>query len=231
MKFIIKGRQTGKTTGLIYTSECTGIPIIVSTKQQKERIESMAEEMKCNIPEPVTLYEAKCYRNNGRKYSKFLIDDAAEMIKESLEKYLEADIEALTLTDTKLFPKPKPAEMKIHEHKPDFVLNRKLLYALYKCADNNETCESCPYKAYGIVCQNKLIEDVYREITKQQQYKCPFCGEMVSFLIPADTFSDNEVIGGSCKVNRVWYCEKCDQTIKVEYENKNDEISLWEAEK
>ena len=56
MKLINKKRQTGKTTGLIYTSEATGYSIIVNTEEERRYINKAVEKMGCTIP-PVYLVE------------------------------------------------------------------------------------------------------------------------------------------------------------------------------
>lgn len=68
MNIISKGRQTGKTTGLIYTSEATGYPIVVPTEFSIKYVLDMAEKMGCEIPTPVTVGQLRHYSNDSNQY-------------------------------------------------------------------------------------------------------------------------------------------------------------------
>lgn len=93
MKTIIKGRQTGKTTGLIYTSEATGYNIIAHNKTCAKQIESMAKDMGCNIPRVLTIEEVKNPIDiDVSMERKFLLDDAEQILQDALEKYLGVNI-------------------------------------------------------------------------------------------------------------------------------------------
>lgn len=96
MRYLIKGRQQGKTSKLIIASEVTGYPIIVSNQVRKEFLENMAKEMGCNIPEPIN-YVTQFLE--ARRNEKFLIDDAEQIIEDALRKTLGVEVVAVTITD------------------------------------------------------------------------------------------------------------------------------------
>ena len=52
MKIINRPRGTGKTTQLIYLSECTGVPIV---SHNPDFVKTLAEKMGCKIPEPINI--------------------------------------------------------------------------------------------------------------------------------------------------------------------------------
>ena len=52
MNLLIKDRASGKTTGLIYTSEATQYPIVTFNRTSIRYIKDMARDMGCLIPEP-----------------------------------------------------------------------------------------------------------------------------------------------------------------------------------
>lgn len=98
MKIINKPRRTGKTTQLIYTSATTGFPIIVSNKDQARNVSHLAEEMKINIPTPMTVAE---YRGSRPLPSKtVLIDEGIDIIEAALSLYLGNNtiVSAITMT-------------------------------------------------------------------------------------------------------------------------------------
>lgn len=100
MRLLIKERGQGKTTGLIYTSEATGYPIVVATKVQADYTEDMAKRLKCNIPKPVTVRELREGRKRGsRIYENVLIDDVNIILNEALNEYLGCTVECATMTD------------------------------------------------------------------------------------------------------------------------------------
>lgn len=96
MRYLIKGRQQGKTSKLIIASEVTGYPIIVSNEVRKDFLVNMAKEMGCNIPEPINYVKSFL---EGCRNEKFLIDDAEQIIEDALRKTLGVDIVAVTITD------------------------------------------------------------------------------------------------------------------------------------
>lgn len=97
IKILNKHRGWGKTTQLIYSSEVTGYPIIVKNRYSKSIIISKALELKCNIPQPITVDE---FINNhlGNKYKNVLVDEGMDLIEYALKQTLGTDIAAMTLT-------------------------------------------------------------------------------------------------------------------------------------
>ena len=102
MRFLIKGRQQGKTHKLIITSEVTGYPILVVDEKRKDFIIDMAKEMGCYIPEPIS-YERRKRYNDGLPIEKILIDDAEKIIESALNMNLRSEVVAVTITDTNFF--------------------------------------------------------------------------------------------------------------------------------
>lgn len=102
MRYLIKGRQQGKTSKLIITSEVTGYPILVLDEKRKLFLIDMANEMGCHIPEPITYEWCKRY-TSGIPIKKILIDDAEKIIESVLNTTLRSEVVAVTLTDTNFF--------------------------------------------------------------------------------------------------------------------------------
>ena len=101
MKLIIKKRQSGKTTGLIYTSEATGFSIITPTKSNATLLKNMAQNMGCNIPPVYTVDEVlHTSRPDKTKENQFLLDDADQILDKALEAYLGCRLFAATISDT-----------------------------------------------------------------------------------------------------------------------------------
>ena len=97
MKVIKRPRGSGKTTQLIYTSEITGYPIVVFDTTRAENLKKMAEEMNCNIPEPVIFHNFK-HQIIGRHRDKILIDDVDHMLEHILTEYFQMSIAAVTIS-------------------------------------------------------------------------------------------------------------------------------------
>lgn len=97
MKWLNKKRASGKTTGLIFTSEATGYPIVVETPAQARIIKEKAIKMGVKIPEPMS---AKDYLDNsrGRHFEKILIDESSRIIETALESYFNTKIAAITMS-------------------------------------------------------------------------------------------------------------------------------------
>lgn len=102
MRYLIKGRQQGKTHKLIIASEVTGYPILVSDEKRRRFIIDMAKEMGCHIPEPVN-YEKRMRFSDGHYNEKILIDDAEKIIESALKATLRSEVVAVTITDTNFF--------------------------------------------------------------------------------------------------------------------------------
>lgn len=98
MRFINRGRRTGKTTMLIYASSVTGAPIIVYDKVRAELIKKQARDLGIEI-EVFTLLDwtqHNCIR--AREYNGVLIDEAKELIEAALSAYLQTNVFACTFS-------------------------------------------------------------------------------------------------------------------------------------
>lgn len=102
MRYLIKGRQQGKTYKLIIASEVTGYPILVLDEKRKDFLIDMAKEMGCDIPKPITYLTFRGYRE-GLPIERILIDDAEKIIEKALNETLRVEVVAVTLTDKKFF--------------------------------------------------------------------------------------------------------------------------------
>lgn len=101
MRLLIKERQSGKTTGLIYASEATGYPIAVENHGMIKLIQDMATQMGCIIPAPITFSELREGIGRGNRfYEKVLVDEAQSILNAALSEYLHCDVKCATLTDT-----------------------------------------------------------------------------------------------------------------------------------
>ena len=100
MKVIKRPRGSGKTTQLIYTSEITGYPIVVSDTTRAENLKKMAKEMNCNIPEPIIFGNFK-YQILGKHRDKILIDDLDSMLEFILTEYFQVSVAAVTISTDK----------------------------------------------------------------------------------------------------------------------------------
>lgn len=101
MRLLIKERQSGKTTGLIYASEVTGYPIAVLNEGMVGMIKDMANQMGCIIPEPVTFSELRRGSMRGKLYyENILIDEAQFVLNAALNEYFHCNVIGATITDT-----------------------------------------------------------------------------------------------------------------------------------
>ena len=100
MKFLFKNRGTGKTVGLLFTSEATGYTIIVDSERQVEYLKSKANELGITIPEPMTSDTFRSYGHSHCSLIKgILIDEADSIIEKALIDYFSgANIVAITMT-------------------------------------------------------------------------------------------------------------------------------------
>ena len=97
-RLLIKKRGEGKTTGLLYTSEATGYPIVVNSEVQLKYILQQAKELNVNIPEPLTVRHLREDRGI-RKPECVLVDEGYNIINDALQNYLGTQVIALTFTD------------------------------------------------------------------------------------------------------------------------------------
>ena len=98
MNLIIKDRQKGKTTQLIYISEATRYPIVVSFEAQKKHIIELAIQMGCLISRPLTIHQLK-ERGFDAK-TPILFDDVEHILADALQQYLGVEVFCATTTDT-----------------------------------------------------------------------------------------------------------------------------------
>lgn len=96
MRFINRGRRSGKTQMMISSAYITGIPIIVFTYQMKEQILKTAREMHCDID----VYTVDEFRKKRvpKYYDKILIDECESIIDLALKNYFGCNVVASTLT-------------------------------------------------------------------------------------------------------------------------------------
>lgn len=101
MNLLIKNRASGKTTGLIYTSEATQYPIVTFNRMSIEDIKHMANDMGCLIPEPICIEDFRSDLARGRRLPyNVLLDEAGMVIGDALNAYLRTNVVAATMTDS-----------------------------------------------------------------------------------------------------------------------------------
>jgi len=99
MKLLIKERGGGKTTGLIYASEATGYPICATVQSRVNDIIKMAEEIGCNIPQPITVTELRNGDFRGSGIKNILFDDVGEILGAAVNDYLGVNVIGATMSD------------------------------------------------------------------------------------------------------------------------------------
>lgn len=101
MNLLIKDRASGKTTGLIYTSEATQYPIVTFNRTSIRYIKDMARDMGCLIPEPLCIEDFKGDAARVRRLpDNVLLDEAGVIIGDALNAYLGTNVVAATMTDS-----------------------------------------------------------------------------------------------------------------------------------
>lgn len=98
MNLLIKDRGTSKTTGLIYTSEATGYPIVTSSKIQACYIKDQAKDMNCAIPDPLTVDDLREFKHI-HSGTNILFDNVETILEKALNTYLDANVVCATMTD------------------------------------------------------------------------------------------------------------------------------------
>lgn len=101
MKTLYLNRGQGKTTKLLYASEFQDAPIVCSTYMQKKYLIDKSNELKLNIPEPITIDEIISNKVKGTEsVNKNLLVDEAPWVLQLLLNHLgmKGKIEAITLT-------------------------------------------------------------------------------------------------------------------------------------
>lgn len=101
MNLLIKDRSSGKTTGLIYTSEATQYPIVTFNRISIDYIKEMAKDMGCLIPEPLCVEDFRSGYVRGRRLpDNVLLDEAGMIIGDALKMYLGTNVVVATMTDS-----------------------------------------------------------------------------------------------------------------------------------
>lgn len=95
MKIICKGRASGKTTQLLYTSDITRVPILVSTEREKLNLIDSSQKLGLNIPNPISVSDIRNSNIRGTDISKVYVDNAEYI----LQQLLNLEIGALTMSD------------------------------------------------------------------------------------------------------------------------------------
>ena len=58
-------------------------------------------------------------------------------------------------------------------------------------------------------------------------HQCPHCGKVWTYCVPFDGKSKS----GEYDIQKLWYCQDCDITIKMTYKNANGDDFVWEENK
>ena len=96
MRFINRGRQSGKTTMLIHSAYVTGTPIIVYDESRKHNIMEHAKRLNCDV-EVLTVQEWVRFNRGGHADGAY-IDEALPMIEQALSEMFNTNIKAITFT-------------------------------------------------------------------------------------------------------------------------------------
>lgn len=94
MEIILGGKGQGKTLALIKESAENNVPIIVNTYSDKVHVESKANELNLQIPEPIVFEEVKNGRIKVDGVSKVYVDDADTV----LSNFIGAEVVIATIT-------------------------------------------------------------------------------------------------------------------------------------
>lgn len=98
MKIFKLPRGCGKTTRMLYASEFNNAPIICGTDSRKHYVMDMANSMKLNIPEPISVSDIICNRTRGKRFNKVLVDEVDDVLREILRFTINADMIGGTIT-------------------------------------------------------------------------------------------------------------------------------------
>ena len=94
MEIIYKEKGSGKTEELVKLSHQHNYYMVVSSKDEANRVQNEAKRKGYNIPLPIAYYEFISGRYNGKGVEKLLIDNVDQLIT-----YLaNCPVEAITLT-------------------------------------------------------------------------------------------------------------------------------------
>lgn len=98
MNIIMKERNMGKTTSLIFASEITGLPIVVSNNKHLDYIIGKAKELQAKTPDVFTVQDLRAGKLRGRGITDVLVDDMEQIIGEAIDSYLGVHVVAGTMT-------------------------------------------------------------------------------------------------------------------------------------
>lgn len=106
MRIINRPRGTGKTIQLIHASEIMQCPIICGTELSKQYIKNRANELGCNIPEPINVIETETGKLDLED-KQVLVDNAEYVLALLLSQRYGCEIKAMTLTGEKVIGENK----------------------------------------------------------------------------------------------------------------------------
>lgn len=95
MQIIQGGRGSGKTYSLVCLSHLSGYPILVRTKNDKENVKLMAEQLGFTIPEPIVFRSKQDYR--AIRTTKVLVDNVDMWLSAILSEHFGSEIAAITM--------------------------------------------------------------------------------------------------------------------------------------
>jgi hypothetical protein len=81
MKFMIRGRQAGKTHESILHAARTGAYIVCADRERAKHIHRMAMDMRVRIPPPITFDDLMNHRFFGRRIPGFIYEDAEALLQ------------------------------------------------------------------------------------------------------------------------------------------------------
>lgn len=97
MNWINMQRRMGKTTMLIYASYVTGAPIIVTSVSRKTCVLDTAKKLNLNV-QVYTTNEWMTKFAGRKPNAQVMIDEAQDFIEEALNRQLNANVIAVTMT-------------------------------------------------------------------------------------------------------------------------------------
>lgn len=97
MKIIQGGRDTGKTYTLVQLSHLSSYPILVRTKNDKEYIKTMADQLGITIPEPIVFRSKQDIRGNILPFDKVFVDDLDGWLSDIVDSYFDVTVAAATM--------------------------------------------------------------------------------------------------------------------------------------
>lgn len=87
MRRIIRKRQSGKTTRLLYTSDVTKTPIVCASHIRRDVIVRDAKVLGLDIPTPIVVDELVHYEPNSSHHKQdVMVDDAEDVLSALIYK-------------------------------------------------------------------------------------------------------------------------------------------------